>query len=154
MIMKSSLVRIDLQLDSQIIHTVPKVVISVDDEVVSDVPVSQAQTFLIERELPIGKHKVEIYFHNKNYRESGYNKEMAVLVKHIKFQHVDKDLHHLSKYVPEYPESFIVEQRKQGNEWPESLISNHLGWNGKYIVEFETPIYKWLHKKLHLGWLL
>jgi len=33
------------------------------------------------------------------------------------------------------------------------LNSNYLGWNGEWRLEFTTPIFTWLHKTQHLGWI-
>ena len=31
--------------------------------------------------------------------------------------------------------------------------SNYLSWNGEWRLEFTTPIFTWLHKTQHLGWI-
>ena len=139
---------------SQIINTVPKVLIKIDNEMICDKEILGEESIHIEKKISIGDHRLEIHFYNKNLKESGYSNEMAILIKHIRFQHIKKDFHFLSKYSPEYPHEFITGQQKQGKEWPESILSNHLGWNGKYIINFQTPIYRWLHKNLNLGWLI
>lgn len=152
--MTNSLVNINIAIDSQIVNTVPKVLIKIDNDTICDKEILKLEFIHIEKSLSIGKHRLEICFYNKNLKESGYSKEMAILIKHIRFQHIDKDFHFLSRYFPEYPLDFIADQKEQGKEWPESILSNHLGWNGKYIIDFQTPIYPWIHEKLNVGWLI
>lgn len=152
--MKNYLAKIDIGLDSKIVKTVPKVLIKIDDEQLYDLDIKQSRSIPIEKHLSQGKHILEIIFYNKNYKESGPDGDMAVLIKHIKFQQIDKDLHYLSKYFPEYPKNFLQEQKQSGKEWSQSILSNYLGWNGRYVMQFETPIYAWIHQKLNLGWLI
>ena len=153
--MTDSLVSIDIGIDSQIINTVARVLIKVDNDTICDIEISRPQSIRIEKLLFTGDHRLEIYFYNKNSKESGSkDEEMSILIKHIRFQHIDKDFHFLSSYFPEYPPGFVADQKKQGKVWSESILSNHLGWNGKYVVEFQTPVYQWLHEKLNLGWLI
>ena len=152
--MTNSLVNIDISLDACIIKTVPRVLIKLDNTILYDIEIAGTTSITIEKSLSLGDHCLEVCFYNKNPKEAGYSKDMAILIRHIRFQHIKKDFHFLSKYFPEYPHEFITSQQKQGKKWPESLLSNHLGWNGKYIINFQTPIYRWLHKNLNLGWLI
>lgn len=152
--MTNSLVNIDIGLDVCVIKTVPRITIKLDNTIVYDIEVAGTKSINIKENLTLGDHRLEIHFYNKNPKESGYANDMAVLIKHIRFQHIKYDFHLLSKYFPEYPQEFINEQRQQGKEWPESILSNHLGWNGKYVIDFQTPVYQWLHEKLDLGWLI
>jgi len=152
--MTNSLVNIDIGIDACVIKTVPRVSIKLDNKVLYDIEVAGTESITIEKSLSLGDHCLVIHFYNKNPKESGYAYDMAVLIKHIRFQHINYDFHLLSKYFPEYPQEFINEQRQQGKEWPESILSNHLGWNGKYVIDFQTPVYQWIHEKLDLGWLI
>jgi hypothetical protein len=54
-----------------------------------------------------------------------------------------------SKYYPTYPEPWISEQRDQGKQWPEYLTGVlNWGWNGHWVLDYETPIYTWLLKNV------
>ena len=52
------------------------------------------------------------------------------------------------------PTEWLQQQNEIGKEWTETILSDHMGWNGIYYIDFETPIYRWIHKKLNLGWLI
>jgi len=34
------------------------------------------------------------------------------------------------------------------------IIANYLGWDGRWFLDFSTPIYRWIHQRLDLGWLI
>lgn len=59
------------------------------------------------------------------------------------------ELCHGSKYYPIYPEPWFTEQKDQGTTWPEFLQAvTSWGWNGRWTLEYETPIYTWLLKNV------
>lgn len=54
-----------------------------------------------------------------------------------------------ARYYPIYPEPWISEQRDIGVEWPEYLTGvSSWGWNGRWQLNYETPIYTWLLKNV------
>lgn len=54
-----------------------------------------------------------------------------------------------SRYYPEYPEPWISQQRSAGIDWPEYLTgATTWGWNGVWVLNYETPIYTWLLKNV------
>jgi len=60
-----------------------------------------------------------------------------------------KKICYQSRYYPIYPEPWISEQRNEGKHWPEYLTGvTEWGWNGQWVLDFETPIYTWLLKNV------
>ena len=50
-----------------------------------------------------------------------------------------------SDYQPVYPEVYKRMMHESGKEIPESVKSCvNLGWNGKWILPFQSPFYMWL----------
>ena len=48
---------------------------------------------------------------------------------------------------PEYPKQWLDEQTKAGHDWPEKQKGwRDLGFNGKWVIDFDTPFYTWLLK--------
>ena len=48
---------------------------------------------------------------------------------------------------PEYPRQWHEQQIKAGKVWPDKQKGwRDLGFNGKWIIEFDTPFYTWLLK--------
>ena len=54
-----------------------------------------------------------------------------------------------ARYYPVYPEPWISEQTAMGKHWPEYLTGvSSWGWNGRCVLDYETPIYTWLLKNV------
>jgi len=54
-----------------------------------------------------------------------------------------------SRYYPVYPEPWISQQQAMGQQWPEYLTGvTSWGWNGRWVLDYETPIYTWLLKNV------
>lgn len=53
-------------------------------------------------------------------------------------------------YEPTYPEPWASQQKDL-----EPLLKNHnyLGWNGKWALTFDIPVFTWIHKTQNLGWI-
>jgi hypothetical protein len=144
-------VNIKIELHPLIVKTAPEIFISSEDLTVEYINLKKPMT--IEREIECsteGKHIFTIGFLNKNYDECSVNSDMAVIINSVKFQNLEHDFKIFSKYVPTYPEDW----RASGRDCTEVIHSNYLGWNGTWSLEFETPIYRWIHHRLDLGWLI
>ena len=140
-----------LELEFSIVHTMPDICVRIDNTVVLSGPQKHDQKITIDHSLNPGRHCLSVDFTNKNYKESSQDHDMAVIVKCVKFQHLDNDFAIYSCYRPEYPEPWLSQQSTKPNE---VIHGNYLGWNGHWYLEFETPIYRWIHRRLNLGWLL
>lgn len=61
---------------------------------------------------------------------------------------LQKILNH-TKFYPIYPRPWYDEQVSQGKNWPEFHCGwTTWGWNGTWMLEYSTPFYDWLLKKL------
>ena len=56
-----------------------------------------------------------------------------------------------SRYYPVYPEPWASEQTDPLPEFHPS--ATYLGWNGRWELEFATPIFTWIHRLENLGWI-
>jgi hypothetical protein len=54
-------------------------------------------------------------------------------------------------YEPSYPEPWYSQQTIK----PQSKLKSHtyLGWNGKWTLTFEVPVFTWIHQTQDLGWI-
>ena len=146
--MQKNDIRINLEVSTRMVTTVPEYTIKLDDQVLWKIKNSDRQNFLIIRSVDPGPHRLSIDFLNKNYQEIQPPKlDMAVIVESVKFQHIETDFKIYSKYQPIYPPDWAGNQDK-------IVHANYLGWNGTWYIDFETPIYPWIHQCLDLGWLL
>lgn len=70
----------------------------------------------------------------------------AVIVKEINFFGIsDPKFVWAGTYVPKYPDHYPDKK---------SPLNGHsyLGWNGNYTLNFDVPIFTWMHQILNLGW--
>jgi hypothetical protein len=53
-------------------------------------------------------------------------------------------------YKPNYPEPWASQQTDL-----KPLLKNHtyLGWNGKWTLTFDVPVFTWIHRAQNLGWI-
>lgn len=56
-----------------------------------------------------------------------------------------------SKYYPNYPEPWASEQKEPLPEYQSS--ATYMGWNGRWELYFDAPIFTWIHKLENLGWI-
>jgi hypothetical protein len=54
-------------------------------------------------------------------------------------------------YEPTYPEPWYSQQTTK----PLSTLKSHtyLGWNGKWTLTFDVPVFTWIHQTQDLGWI-
>jgi hypothetical protein len=57
-------------------------------------------------------------------------------------------------YEPEYPEPWATEQSNAGIILQPRLSPHtYLGWSGIWTLDFEIPVFFWMHKIQNLGWI-
>jgi hypothetical protein len=93
-----------------------------------------------------------IIFYIKFENKTNETPDMAVEIESVTFEGMTLDRFKWSnRYYPEYPEPWASEQSKPLPKFHRS--STYLGWNGQWELEFETPIFTWIHRLEHLGWI-
>lgn len=103
--------------------------------------------------LAVGQHQCIIEFVNKGLYDTQGDKDLAVSIVSVELNgFANEKIKWAGKYWPDYPAHYIEENEKNGKILESCLsYSTYLGWNGKWILEIESPIYTWLHKKLDFG---
>ena len=78
--------------------------------------------------------------------------DMAVEIVNVKFEDMALDRFKWNnRYYPRYPEPWASEQPEPLPEFQQS--ATYLGWNGRWVLNFETPIFTWIHRLENLGWI-
>lgn len=99
-------------------------------------------------DLVIGPKIFYIIFENK----TNETPDMAVEIVSVTFEGMTLDRFKWSnKYYPNYPEPWASEQTAPLPKYQSS--STYLGWNGRWELEFEIPIFTWIHRLENLGWI-
>lgn len=125
-------------------------------DISKDLLLNQKQTIDF-RYLAQGPQRLSIYFLNKTDQDTqphlGLDK--AVVIESISFFGIsDPRFVWLGVYAPIYPEPWASEQRQQGNNLPaEITFVDRLSWNGHWHLDFDLPIFTWMHRVQNHGWL-
>jgi hypothetical protein len=99
-------------------------------------------------DLPNGSNKFVLEFTNK----TNDTPDMAVEIVAVTFEGMTLDrFKWASQYYPKYPEPWASEQTDTLPEFHTS--ATYLGWNGRWELEFGTPIFTWIHRLENLGWI-
>lgn len=95
---------------------------------------------------------LEIKFLNKNYNEYTSSHDMAVIVDRVEFFGIaDPRFVWAGVYCPDYPEPWYSQQ----SPLPAPALTNHnyLGWNGVWRLDFDVPVFGWIHRTMGMGWV-
>jgi hypothetical protein len=139
------LVQLAVTLTPKIGIAVPEVQISVPGHCVTHV---LQQTKKIQLEFVADSGWLEINFCNKPTLDH----DMAVIVDSVEFFGVsDPKFVWQGVYRPKYSEPWYSQQCPT----PASTLSNcnYLGWNGQWRLEFDVPVFTWMHQVQDLGWI-
>lgn len=142
-------VSLSITLRPQIIKTAPRVIVSVPGSMHH---CELYETQIISLDFVSSQGFVEILFYNKNYNEISDNCDMAVIIDQLSFFGIsDPKFIWAGRYYPNYPEPWYSQQS------PTPAVSldkcNYLGWNGRWRLDFNLPVFTWMHQKLDLGWI-
>lgn len=147
---------IDLRLDVSFVKDQidPDITVRIDQEILLTGSQSQARLALqYRRVLAPGNHRLELQYHNMT-KHSEHDLDMAVIIDRVTFQSLDYDFKIHSKYLPRYPDIWLQQQVALGQPPAHEIHSCYLGWNGTWFLDFQTPVYQWIHQRLDLGWLI
>jgi len=109
---------------------------------------TQTTTFVFEFETDLRQLQLTVTHANKLPTDPS----TAVIVKQLSFFGIsDPKFIWQAQYRPEYPEPW----RGQQQPLPEATLTNtnYLGWNGTWTLDFEVPVFTWMHKIQNLGWI-
>lgn len=101
-----------------------------------------------------GKHRLIIELTNKRDSDTDLSRglDKAVIIKSIEFFGIqDQRFVWAGTYRPDYPEPWYSQQTTP----PTAVLNNQdrLSWNGRWELEFEVPVFTWMHGVLDLGWI-
>jgi hypothetical protein len=124
------------------------------DHNVEETLLTKTTEFKFIQSLNSGCHTLSIEFLNKTDTDtqSHLGLDKAVIVDKIAFFGIsDPKFVWNGKYTPRYPQLWASQQ---STALPEILtLHNYLGWNGIWKLEFQMPIFTWIHQIQDLGWI-
>ena len=125
--------------------------LTLDDTRIFEGKLASARVFDIARDLSVGLHSLTLEYTEKTNRDV----DQAIEIDYIDFERITADRFvWAGEYTPNYPEPWASEQRALGIELSERRSNvKFLGWNGVWRLDFETPIFSWIHRIENLGWV-
>lgn len=104
-----------------------------------------------------GQQTLAIDFYNKTDSDSQPDRglDKAVIIQSISFFGItDPRFIWVGHYQPQYPEPWASQQRAQGLVLDPVLTNvDRMGWNGRWWLDFDLPIFTWIHNLQNLGWI-
>lgn len=139
------LVQMAVTLTPKIGTAAPEVQISVPGHCVTHV---LHQTEKIHLEFAATSGWLEIKFCNK----PEIDHDMAIIVDRIEFFGISHPKFvWQGVYRPDYPEPWYSQQSSVPA--PTLPACNYLGWNGRWRLDFDVPVFTWMHQVQDLGWI-
>lgn len=129
----------------------PEIIVGLNESVIYAGKLFAPTTFSIEQQLPPAQHSLWVEFTNKKDSDTQGHLDKAVIVESIIFNDIfDPQFVWNGGYTPIYPEPWASEQ---SDLQPVLKSHTYLGWNGKWALTFDIPIFTWIHKTQNLGWI-
>lgn len=129
----------------------PEIILSFDDNVIYAGHIFATTSFIIDQDLDPGQYQLTVEFINKKNSDTTNGLDKAVVIEKIKFNHIESpQFAWQGIYYPTYPEPWASQQTKL-----KSSLTQHtyLGWNGKWTLTFDVPVFTWIHHVENLGWI-
>ena len=139
------LVQMAVTLTPKIGIAAPEVQVSVPGHSVTHV---LQQTKKIQLEFVASSGWLEINFCNKPVLDH----VMAVVIDQVEFFGIsDPKFIWQGVYRPDYPDPWYSQQSTA----PAPTLSscNYIGWNGCWRLDFDVPVFTWIHRVQDLGWV-
>lgn len=129
--------------------TIPQITYGYDDVVINTIDLEIPCILSLNTDFDQGTHSFWIEFLNKNYNDSQPDQgiDMAVIIDSVTIHNITVDrFKWAGKYYPTYPEDYPDKK-------PMLQPHTYLGWNGRWVLEFDVPVFTWIHRLENLGWL-
>lgn len=132
-------IEVALDLSSEYWKDVPLARVYIDNNLIFDAPVKEPTVVKWSGILDEGNHRLIVELYNKDVHQTVVEngkiiKDQILNIDNISFDEINIGFlkHTLSKYYP-----------NTNTENPLTMCVN-LGWNGRWELEFTTPVYIWL----------
>lgn len=132
----------------------PEIAVSIGDWQWSG-QLTETRVFSHDCQLLPTKSTITVSLSNKRDKDTSKDNDKAIVIKSVEFNGISSEkLLWQGRYRPIYPEPWASQQRQQGQELqPELPAHTYLGWNGTWVLEFDVPVFTWIHRVENLGWI-
>lgn len=128
----------------------PQFSIWIDEDVVfhSELPDDKLHTFTVDHEVLTGEHTLQIRLENKTSHDTVIDN--GNIVKDMLLNIEDIEINDISLGQLKWDAIFVLDtpQMYHGEKITQLAHCVNLGWNGAYVLKFNSPFYLWLLEKL------
>lgn len=128
----------------------PKILVKLDSKELYNGIIEKTKIIKLDGELNEGLHSLSVEFLNKKDSDTNLkeNKDKVVIIESVEFFGINnlQFIWNQSYYEPIYPDHFDNKIKRLNGH-------NYLSWNGKWTLEFDLPIFTWIHRVTDLGWI-
>jgi len=132
----------------------PQISYGIDGIILNRQDWDQAGILKFEYDLTTGPHVIFVNFENKRNDDTivelGLDKYLTVGNISINGICLPK-FNWVATYFPSYPEPWYSQQTPQPG--PVITCPTHLGWNGRWQLQFDAPVFSWIHQIENMGWV-
>ena len=83
----------------------------------------------------------------EHHSKSDQDPDTAVIIRRIEFYGIsDPRFIWAGIYYPVYPSHYPDQKFSRSGQ-------DYLGWNGTYVLQFQVPVFTWIHQIQDMGWL-
>ena len=139
-------VEIEIQLTPIFHRELPYINVSIDDDTIFSGLLKETTVFVYNNMLSsINEHTISIEFLNKKNTDCDLINELdkAISIEKIRFYGISSE-YSLNNSVY-YPRHAIKDDGIRS--------CRYMGWNGIWTTVFHVPVFSWIHKVEHLGWI-
>ena len=129
----------------------PHIRMGLDDIVLYDMVLDEPRLLVYQGPLSEGEHILWLELKGKTNLDSTSDADQALIIEEIGFEGITADRFiWRGEYTPEYPEPWASQQTDL-----KPVLENitYMGWNGKWRLTFDAPVFTWIHAVENLGWL-
>ena len=129
----------------------PRISVGLDDFLLFRTRLHSIKTYSLDHPLELGEHTLWVKLEGKTNDNTTETEDQAVEILAVTLEGMSTDRFIWSGvYAPEYPQPWASQQ----NDLPDEITNTtYLGFNGVWRLRFTVPIFIWIHKTEHLGWI-
>lgn len=150
-------VTVDLHLKAVFWNRLPTATVSLNQDVRQVTVGEDTVVSFVSEAKKDQPYKLSIEHYGKTAQDHDLvnDRDTAIIVDRIVLNGIEsKRFVWQGQYTPKYDEAYVIDQKNRGViVEPVLIFCNYLGWNGIWELEFTAPVFTWIHKLEHLGWI-
>jgi len=145
--------KIEIDIVPEYHASLPTIIVGIDSAEEKK-SIAENTTLTFDTELSAGEHSVIIDFIDKTNADCvpSQNLDKTISITSIRINGIclDRFLWE-STYTPNYPEPWYSQQTVLPPQTHKGSVK--LGWNGRWQLNFTSPVFTWIHQTEKMGWI-